>query len=122
MDFEKEVFEGKKLSDIVKEAYDKHKDQDSLIKHEIYRLSDMISSPGEALAIAPMIKPLIDSGLKNDEVLIKIVQLYQKAASMEASAKEGNDSILTEKDIEQLFSDNILYEKKDETKELPSSQ
>lgn len=121
MDFEKEVFDGKKLSDIVKEAYEKHKDQDSLIKNEIYRLSDMISSPGEALAIAPMIKPLIDSGLKNDEVLIKIVQLYQKAASMEASAKGTDEGILTEKDIEQLFSDAVSYQKKEEPKELPSS-
>lgn len=120
MDFEKEVFDGKKLSDIIKEAYDKHKQQDELIRNEIFRLSDMISSPGEALAIAPMIKPLIDSGLKNDEVLLKIVQVIQKTVAAEAAASDSG--VLTEKDIEQLFSEVTTYTKKeDPVKELPSS-
>lgn len=112
MDLEKEIFKGKKLSDIVKEAYDKHQKQDTLIKQEIERLSEMISSPGEALAIAPMIKPLIDSSLKNDEVLVKIIGLFQKAYSAE---KSGEDSgILSAKDIEQLWSNPTPYEKEEQ--------
>jgi hypothetical protein len=120
MQVDKEVFDGKKLGDILKEAYEKHKEQDSLIKNEIFRLSDMISSPGEALAIAPMIKPLIDSGLKNDEVLMKIAQLIQKSVASDDAA--ANDSILTEKDMEQLFSEVQIYTKKEHSiKELPNS-
>lgn len=115
MDLNKEVFEGKLISDIVKEAYEKHQEQDSLIKQEISRLSEMISSPGEALAIAPMIKPLIDSALKNDEVLVKILSLFQKAQSAEARGQES-EGILTAKDIEQLWSDPTTYIKEDAKK------
>ena len=110
MDLDKEVFQGKKVSDIVKEVYEKHQDQDSMIKHEISRLSEMITSPGEALAIAPMIKPLIDSSLKNDEVLVKILNLFQKAQGNETKGQES-EGILTEKDIEQLWSSPMEYTK-----------
>lgn len=116
MDLNKEVFQGKTLSDIVREAYDKHKEQDSLINNEISRLAEMISSPGEALAIAPMIKPLIDSSLKNDEVLVKILNLFQKAQSAESKNQES-EGLLTAKDIEQLWASPTTYEK-DDTKKL----
>lgn len=116
MDLSKEIFEGKTIADIVKEAYEKHKDQDSLIRLEIGRLSEMITSPGEALAIAPMIKPLIDSSLKNDEVLVKILNLFQKAQSAETKGQDS-EGILTAKDIEQLWSNPVSYEK-EETKKL----
>lgn len=114
MDLDKEIFKGKTLSDIVKEAYEKHKEQESLINNEISRLAEMISSPGEALAIAPIIKPLIDSGLKNDEVLVKILGLFQKAQSAEAKGRE--EGILTAKDIEQLWSNPAPYEKEEKKK------
>lgn len=115
MDLDKEIFTGKTLSDIVKEAYEKHKEQESLINAEISRLSEMISSPGEALAIAPMIKPLIDSGLKNDEVLVKILNLFQKAQSAETKSQDS-EGILTAKDIEQLWSNPMPYEKEEKKK------
>ena len=49
MELDKEVFKGKKLSDLVEEVYNKHKNQDTLIKQEISRLADMIESPGDAI-------------------------------------------------------------------------
>lgn len=112
MDLEKEIFNGKKLADIVKEAYEKHQQQDSMIRQEIERLSEMISSPGEALAIAPMIKPLIDSSLKNDEVLVKILGLFQKAYSAEKGSSEDG-GVLSAKDIEQLWANPTPYEKEE---------
>lgn len=115
MDLEKEIFQGKKVADIVKEVYEKHQEQDHMIKNEISRLSEMISSPGEALAIAPIIKPLIDSSLKNDEVLVKILNLFQKAQSAEAKGQEG-EGLLSEKDIEQLWATPTSYTK--ETKNI----
>jgi hypothetical protein len=115
MDLDKEIFKGKTLSDIVKEAYEKHKEQDSLINNEISKLAEMISSPGEALAIAPIIKPLIDSSLKNDEVLVKILNLFQKAQSAESRGQDS-EGILTAKDIEQLWSNPMPYEKEEKKK------
>lgn len=102
MDLDKEIFDGKKISDLVKEIYEKHKSQDDHISREITRLSELISSPGDAIIIVPLLKGFFDSSLKNDEVLMKILNLFQKAA--EKSQLPGSEeSILSEGDIAQLF-------------------
>jgi hypothetical protein len=113
MDLDKEIFKGKKISDLVKEVYDKHKSQDSRLTGEIERLSELISSPGDAIIIVPLLKAFFDSSIKNDEVLMKILQLFQKAAEKAQSA-EGDTSLLSEKDIAQLFSEvNSIIPKDD---------
>lgn len=119
MELEKEVFKGKTVSDLVEEVYNKHKSQDGLIKQEITRLVDMIESPGDAIVIVPLLKGFMDSSLKNDEVLMKILSLFQKAE--EKKKETGQDSgVLTEKDIEQLFSE-VTDLKGKTLKELPSA-
>ena len=102
MDLDKPIFEGKKISDLVKEVYDKHKSQDTKISREIERLSELVSSPGDAIVIIPLLKGFFDSSLKNDEVLMKILSLFQKASEKVQSGNQ-DDSIISEKDIEQLF-------------------
>lgn len=119
MELDKEVFKGKTVSDLVEEVYNKHKSQDGLIKQEIGRLVDMIESPGDAIVIVPLLKGFMDSSLKNDEVLMKILSLFQKAE--EKKKETGQDSgVLTEKDIEQLFSE-VTDIKGKTLKELPSA-
>ena len=103
MELEKEIFKGKKLSDLVEEVYNKHKSQDGLIKQEISRLADMIESPGDAIVIVPLLKGYVDSSLKNDEVLMKILSLFQKAEEKKKADGTDSNGLLTEKDIEQLF-------------------
>lgn len=108
MELEKEIFPGKTLAQLVEEVYNKHKSQDSTIKSEILRLADMIDGPGDAIVLMPMIKGLLDSSLKNDEVLMKMLQIFQKQEEKKA-AVEAADGLLTEKDIEQLFSEVSNY-------------
>jgi hypothetical protein len=120
MELEKEIFKGKTIADLVEEVYNKHKNQDSTIKQEIMRLADMIETPGDAIVIVPLLKGFMDSSLKNDEVLMKLLTLFQKA-SAEAKKEGTEDSgILTEKDIEQLFSEVSTIKIKD-PKQLPSA-
>lgn len=104
MDIDKEIFEGKKLSDLIKEVYEKHKEQDSSIGREITRLSELISSPGDAIIIVPLLKGFFDSSLKNDEVLLKIIQVFQKA-SEKVQSNSDNSSMLSEKELQQLFNE-----------------
>ena len=104
MELEKEIFPGKTLAHLVEEVYNKHKSQDSTIKSEILRLADMIEGPGDAIVLVPMIKGLLDSSLKNDEVLMKILAAFQKSAdAKDKSVEDGG--LLSEKDIEQLMSE-----------------
>lgn len=108
MEENKEIFQGKTISDLAKEVYEKHKEQDSAIKQRIEQLADMIESPGDAIVIVPMLKGYVDSSLKNDEVLMKMLQIFQKQEEKKA-AVEAADGLLTEKDIEQLFSEVSNY-------------
>ena len=113
LDLTQLVFQDKKLEDLIKEVYDNHKSQDETLKKEIARLLGMISSPGDAIVIIPMIKSLMDSSLKNDESILKLVQVFQKSSDTKKDT-EDDLGILTEKDVEQLFSEiDIIKAPKD---------
>ena len=120
MELDKEIFKGKTIANLVEEVYNKHKNQDSLIKQEIMRLADMIETPGDAIVVVPLLKGFMDSSLKNDEVLMKLLSLFQKAAENKKAGEAEDSGILTEKDIEQLFADVTNIKVKD-TKQLPSA-
>ena len=120
MELDKEIFKGKTIADLVEEVYNKHINQDSTIKQEIMRLADMIETPGDAIVIVPLLKGFMDSSLKNDEVLLKLLNLFQKAAENKKAGDVEDSGILTEKDIEQLFSEVSTIKIKD-PKQLPSA-
>lgn len=105
MDLTQKVFEEKTLEDVIKEVYQKHNNKEKDIKSEISRISSMITNPGDAVVLLPLLKGFYDSSLKNDETLVKVVQIFQKAS--EANKKDGDskDSLLSQRDIEQLFSE-----------------
>jgi hypothetical protein len=119
MELDKEIFKGKTIGDLVEEVYNKHKNQDSTLKQEIMRLADMIETPGDAIVVVPLLKGFFDSSLKNDEVLMKLLSLFQKSADSKKDGAEDN-GLLTEKDIEQLFSEVSNIKIKD-PKQLPSA-
>jgi hypothetical protein len=114
------IFKDKTLSDLVEEVYNKHKNQDKTIKDEIIRLSDMIDTPGDAIVVVPLLKGFLDSSLKNDEVLMKLLSIFQKSAETSKKDSADNNGILTEKDIEQLFSE-VTSLKIQDPKNLPSA-
>lgn len=101
MDLQKEVFSGKNLSDLIKEIYDKQKDQEIQLKDKIDLLANYIEGPGDAIAIIPLIKELLDTGVKNNEVLLKIVQLFKQPSDPKSNSTDSQ--LLSEKDIQQLF-------------------
>ena len=120
MELDKEIFKGKTIANLVEEVYDKQKNQDSTIKQEIMRLADMIETPGDAIVVVPLLKGFIDSSLKNDEVLLKLLNLFQKAAESKKAGDSEDSGVLTEKDIEQLFSE-VSHIQIKEPKQLPSA-
>jgi hypothetical protein len=107
MELEKQIFEGKTISNLLQEVYEKHKENDDSVKSEISRLSSFINSAGDAIVIVPLLKELLDSGLKNDEVLMKMVQLFKQP--VEKKSQEDDNGLLSEKDIQQLFNDVAVY-------------
>lgn len=114
-----ELYEGKKYSDLLKDIVKNHKSKQSQIKVLIEQLTEMVSEPGDAVMLVPLIKGYLDSDIKNDEALVKLAQISQKAANPASSGDSG----FSDKDLELLFKDiqtttAPLTEK--EIKELPS--
>lgn len=101
MEIEKPIFEDKRIEDILKEIYSKHQEKSEDLKSEIVRLSSMIEGAGDAIVIVPLLKGLFDSSIKNDEVLMKMAQLFKQPA--DKSKSEEDNGMLSEKDIAQLF-------------------
>lgn len=119
MDFDFELYEGKKYSDLMKDIVKNHKSKQSQIKVLVEQLTEMVSEPGDAVVIVPLIKGYLDSDIKNDEALVKLAQLAQKAATPAAS----DGGAFSDKDLEMLFSDihkNTAPLEKAEIKELPN--
>jgi len=100
MDFNQEIFKGKTVSDLFKEIYANSKNKEKQISALIDQLKPMIQEPGDAMMIVPLLKEYMELSIKNDEHLIKMAGIVQRASS---SSSESDSSLLSDKDKEMLF-------------------
>jgi hypothetical protein len=105
MEIEKNIFEGKTVSDLLKEVYDKKIETDSIVRDKITVLSSFISTPGDAIVVVPLIKDLLDAGLKNDDIMMKMIQLFKQPVQSNKPGDKESEGILSDKDIQQLFNE-----------------
>lgn len=101
MSLDFELYDGKKYSDLVKDIVKNHKAKQNQIKALTDQLVEMVSEPGDAVVVVPLIKGYLDSDIKNDEALVKLAQIMQKANQ----TTEGADGMFSDKDLEMLFND-----------------
>jgi altronate dehydratase len=100
MDFEQKIFGQKTFSDILKNIYDNSKEKEKQIKDLISGLKPLISDTQSALMVVPLIKEYLDISVKNDDSLIKMAGIVQRAM---ANSKNGGDGdFLSEAELEQL--------------------
>jgi len=100
MDFEQKIFGQKSFSDILKNIYDNSKEKERQIKDLITGLKPLITDTQSALMVVPLIKEYLDVSVKNDDSLIKMAGIIQRAM---ANSKNGGDSdFLSEAELEQL--------------------
>ena len=74
------------------------------ISEMIESLRKLIKNVGEATVLAPIIRDLIDTSVKNDDHLIKLATIAQRLAAAEAKGI-GEDGWLSEHEKSQLLSD-----------------
>ena len=84
MSLDKEIFNGKTLSDLFGEIHDNSTQTRSQIKALIGELKPLIENIGDATLIVPMIKEYMEIGVKNDEALIKLATVIQRIESAQA--------------------------------------
>jgi hypothetical protein len=83
--FDKTVFGKKKFSDLLEEIYDNQKKKDKQINALINELKPMIEEIGDATLLVPLIKEYLEMGIKNDDLLIKMAALAQRAMNSEST-------------------------------------
>ena len=118
MSTEFQLFDGKNLSSLFKDIYDNQQVKKKNISEMIESLRKLIKSVGEATVIAPIIRDLIDSSIKNDDHLIKLATIAQRLAQSEAKGI-GEDGWLSESEKSQLLNEledtiNEVEKKSDE--------
>ena len=95
------IFGKKKFSTLLQEIYENQKKKETQISALIQELKPLISDIGDATLIVPLIKEYMELGLKNDEQLIKMATIVQRALNTGKSADE--DFGLTEEEKAQLM-------------------
>ena len=73
------VFGEKKFSDILEEIYQNQKQRDAQVVALISELKPLVQEIGDATLIVPLIKEYMEIGVKNDESLIKMATIVQRA-------------------------------------------
>jgi len=83
--FDKIVFGKKSFSSLLEEIYENQKKKDKQISTLISELKPLINEIGDATLIVPLIKEYMEIGVKNDDLLVKMAALAQRAIASQAS-------------------------------------
>ena len=111
------IFKKKKFSDILSEIYDNQKRKETQITGLISELKPLISDIGDATLIVPLIKEYMEIGVRNDEQLIKMATIVQRALNNSS----GEDALgITEEEKQELLEEldklNSNFEEKKDGK------
>jgi hypothetical protein len=99
--FDNVVFGKKKFSHLLEEIYNNQKKKDNQLVALINELKPLIAEIGDATLIVPLIKEYLEISVKNDDLLIKMAALAQRA--MQTQTAEGSLTI-SDEEKEQLLS------------------
>jgi hypothetical protein len=102
MAFDTEIFDGKTLSDMFSDVYkntDKKREQ---INQFVSNMVKLIRTPEDAAVLGPVIKDFLDVNVRNDEHIVRLVQIAQRLVSI--SNKSTSDGmLLSEEEKNQLL-------------------
>ncbi len=125
MNSDKEIFRGKKLSDLFEEIYDNSKETKLQVKGLIGELKPLIENIGDATLLVPMIKEYMEIGVKNDEHLIKLATVIQRLEAIQAKGGDGEmfdfselQDLLDEQEVIQEEIEDVKDENDSTDKEL----
>ena len=98
---DKDIFGGKKFSDLLEEIYNNQKKKEEQISTLISELKPLIQDIGDATLVVPLLKEYLEISVKNDEQLIKMATIIQRALNTGKESEE--DFGLSEEEKTQLF-------------------
>ena len=96
------IFGDKNFSDLSKEIYENNKLKKTQIDLLIQEVHGYIQGIEDIAIVGPIIKELMDVGIKNDDNLVKLATLYQRIMSKQ-TIDESGVSLLSDEEKEQLM-------------------
>ena len=93
MGLDTELFKGKKVSDVLEEIYTNSKKKDKQISALINQLKDHVNDLGDATVVVPMIKEYLDVAVKNDDALIKMLNIVNRITASSPGSSEFDLSV-----------------------------
>ncbi len=115
MSLDKEIFNGKTLSDLFSEIHDNSTSTRAQVKALIGELKPLIENIGDATLIVPMIKEYMEIGVKNDEHLIKLATIIQRIET--ANAKGDSSDMFDFSELQDLLEESEETQQEIESKE-----
>jgi hypothetical protein len=97
---DKYIFGEKKFSELFEEIYNNQKKKEKLVGTLIEELRPLIQDIGDATLVVPLLKEYLEISVKNDEQLIKMANIVQKAVQNES---EDDGFGMTDAEKEQLL-------------------
>ena len=96
------IFGDKNFSDLSQEIYENNKLKKTQIDLLIQEVHGYIQGIEDIAIVGPIIKELMDVGIKNDDNLVKLATLYQRIMSKQP-IDDSDVSLLSEEEKEQLM-------------------
>ena len=96
------IFDKKSFSDLLKEIYKNQKKKEDQISSLIQELKPLITDIGDATLIVPLIKEYMELSIKNDDQLIKMANIVQKAMN-NSNGDDSPNELLSDDEKAQLF-------------------
>ena len=102
-----EIFKGKTFQGLLEDIYENSRKKEAQINELIKQLQPMIKNISDATILVPIIKEYLDVAVKNDDHLIKMAAIVQRAQQ-----RGGSESgvLLTEEEKKQLLEAAQDYE------------
>ena len=100
---DKNIFGKKKFSDILEEIYTNQKKKEEQISTLISELKPLIQDIGDATLVVPLLKEYLEISVKNDEQLIKMATIIQRA--VQSDGVDDGSFGMTEEEKQQLLNE-----------------
>ena len=96
------IFGDKNFSDFSEEIYKNTKEKKTQIDLLIQEVHGYIQGIEDIAVVGPIIKELMEAGIKNDDNLVKLATIYQRIMS-KAPVDGGDVTLLSEEEKEELM-------------------
>ena len=97
------IFDNKSLSDLFSDIYKNSKNKQKKIDDLLDMVKNLVTGISEAAIVLPILKEVLEVGVKNDEQLIKLAGVIQRLLTGGNNNGGGTNELLTEEEKKNLL-------------------